>query len=200
MKISENKLVTVEYQLFVKDDNGSLELMEKTTSESPFRYLHGIGMMMSKFEELMEGKTEGENFEFSIAAQDAYGEFSEENVIDLPMHVFTADGKLDEERVFKGAIVPLVDSTGQRISAEIVAIGEDTVTVDLNHPLAGEELFFKGKIIDVHIPTEDELNSLTSCNCGSCNCDDSCCGNCDCDDNNCSICDCDDNDCGSCCQ
>ena len=178
MKISENKLVTAEYQLFVKNSNGSLELMEETTPEFPLRYLHGLGMMMPKFEELMEGKTQGENFEFAIAAADAYGEYSEENIIDLPMNVFTADGKLDEERVFEGAVVPLVDSTGQRINAEVVSVGENSITVDLNHPLAGEELHFKGKILGVHTPTEDELNSLTSCNCGSCNCEETDCGSC----------------------
>jgi len=178
MKISENKLVTADYQLFVKDSNGSLELMEETTPEFPLRYLHGFGMMIPKFEELMEGKMQGENFEFSIAAKDAYGEYSEENIIDLPMNAFTADGELDRERIFKGAVVPLVDNRGQRINAEIVSIGEDTVTVDLNHPLADEDLFFKGKILDIHTPTEEELHSLISCNCGSCACEDNDCGSC----------------------
>ena len=178
MKISENKLVTAAYQLFVKNANGSLELMEATTSELPLRYLHGLGMMMPKFEELMEGKMQGEDFEFSIAAADAYGEYSEENIIDLPMNVFTADGELDEERIFKGAVVPLVDSTGQRINAEVVAIDENSITVDLNHPLAGEGLFFKGRILDVRTPTEEELHSLTSCNCGSCNGSETDCGTC----------------------
>jgi len=178
MKISENKLVTADYQLFVKDANGSLELMEETTPEVPLRYLHGLGMMMPKFEELMEGKAQGEDFEFSIAAADAYGEYSEENIVDLPMDVFTADGKLDEERIFEGAVVPLVDTTGQRINAEVVSIGENSVTVDLNHPLAGEELHFKGKILDVHTPTEDELRLLTSCGCGGCSGSDNDCGSC----------------------
>ena len=178
MKISENKLVTAEYQLFVKNANGSLELMEETNPESPLRYLHGIGMMMPKFEELMEGKMQGENFEFSIAAEDAYGEYSEDNIIDLPKNVFTADGELDKERIFEGAVVPLVDSTGQRFNAEVVSIGEESVTVDLNHPLAGEDLHFKGKILDVHTPTEDELRSLTSCNCKSCNSEEADCGSC----------------------
>jgi len=178
MKISENKLVTAEYQLSVKDSNGSFELMEETTPESPLRYMHGIGMMIPKFEELMEGKAAGENFEFSIAAKDAYGEYSYENIVDLPMNIFAANGELDTERVYTGAIVPLIDGTGQRINAAIVSVDEDTVTVDLNHPLAGEELHFKGKILDVRTPTEEELNSLTPCNCDSCNPSETNCGTC----------------------
>ena len=188
MKISKNKLVTIEYQLFVKKSDGSLELMEETTSDFPFRYVHGIDMMLSKFEELIEGKTQGESFEIYIESKDAHGEYSDENIIDLPMHVFTSDGILDEDRVFKGAIIPLVDSNGQRISAEVVEIGLDTVTVNLNHPLAGEDLFFKGKVLDVHDPTEAELNSLISCNCGSCGCNETECGSCGCNENECGSC------------
>ncbi|MDR1544325.1 MAG: FKBP-type peptidyl-prolyl cis-trans isomerase [Prevotellaceae bacterium] len=178
MQISENKLVTLEYKLFVKNSNGIMELMEETTEENPLKYFHGIGMMMPKFEELIAGKNAGENFEFSIASADAYGEYSKENIIELPHSVFAEDGEIDRDRIFKGAVIPLIDSTGQRINADIVSVNENTVTVDLNHPLAGEDLFFKGKIIDVHFPTEEELQALTSCNCGSCNCSANGCGNC----------------------
>ncbi|MDR3328239.1 MAG: peptidylprolyl isomerase [Prevotellaceae bacterium] len=178
MKISENKLVTAEYKLYVKNSDGTLELMEETAIGNPLIYIHGTGTMMPKFEELMTGKKTDEDFEFSIACLDAYGEYSDENVIELPLNVFTTDGSLDSERFFEGAIVPLVDSTGQRINAEVVEIGQNSVTVDLNHPLAGEDLFFTGKILDVHEPSPAELQSLTSCNCGSCNCAENGCGNC----------------------
>jgi FKBP-type peptidyl-prolyl cis-trans isomerase SlyD len=178
MQVSDNKLVTVEYKLYVKNSDGSLELMEETTADNPLIYIHGTGTMMPKFEELMHGKNTDEKFEFSVACPDAYGEYSDENVLELPLDVFTADGSLDKERFFEGAIVPLVDSTGQRLNAEIVEIGQNSITVDLNHPLAGEDLFFTGKILDVHQPSEAELQSLTSCNCGSCNCAENGCGSC----------------------
>ncbi len=176
MKISDNKLVTLEYTLFVKNSDGSKELMEETTPENPLKYFHGLGMMMPKFEQNLFGKEQGETFEFEVASADAYGEYSDDNIIELPYNVFSEDGILDDDKVFKGAIIPLVDSTGQRINAEVVEIAENSVTVDLNHPLARENLFFKGKIIDVSIPTEEELQALTSCNCGSCNCGN--CGGC----------------------
>ncbi|MDR0829219.1 MAG: FKBP-type peptidyl-prolyl cis-trans isomerase [Prevotellaceae bacterium] len=176
MKISDNKLVTLEYQLFVQNSNGSKELMEETTAEKPLTYFHGLGMMMPKFEQNLFGREAGETFEFEVACADAYGEYSNDNIIELPYSVFSEDEVLDSDKVFKGAVVPLIDSTGQRINAEVVEIGKSSVTVDLNHPLAGEDLFFTGKIIDVHTPTEDELQALTSCNCGSCNCGN--CGGC----------------------
>jgi len=178
MKISKNQLVTAEYKLFVKEKDGSLALMEETTGDFPLRYLHGAGMMLPKFEEMLENKTPDEDFEFSIACQDAYGDYRKDDIVDLPLSIFTADGALDTEKIFAGAIVPLVDSTGQRINAEIVSVGEDAVTVDFNHPLAGEELFFKGKIIDVRTPTEEELQTLFGCGCDSCGCEGSDCGSC----------------------
>ena len=168
MQITENKLVTVQYELFVKNSNGSFELMEATTPEAPLKYMHGVGMMLPKFEEQLTGKSVGDKFEFLLAASDAYGERSDDNVIDLPLDVFTSDGTLDEERFFPGAIVPLVDTNGDRINAEIVKIATEAVTVDLNHPLAGEDLLFKVKVLDVHTPTDDELASLHSSCGGDC--------------------------------
>jgi FKBP-type peptidyl-prolyl cis-trans isomerase SlyD len=178
MQVSDNKLVTAQYQLYVKNSDGSLELMEETTPDAPLKYLHGIGMMMPKFEELMNGRKAGEKFEFSIDCADAHGKRSDDNIIELPISVFSQDGKLNENQYFRGAIVPLVDTTGQRIKAEILEIGEKGVSVDLNHPLAGEDLVFKVEIIDIHEPTDKELRSLTSCNCGSCNCSENGCGSC----------------------
>ena len=164
--IQNNDLVTVEYQLFVKNEDGSMELMEATTNDNPLRYFHGVGTMLPAFEREMEGKSAGDEFEFSIPCAEAYGEHTEDNLLDLPMSVFSSDGKLDEEKFFVGAIVPLVDSDGQRINAEIMEIGKDYIKVDLNHPLAGEDLYFKGKILDAHQPTEEEIQALNSSSCG----------------------------------
>lgn len=171
MKITENTLVTLDYQLHVKTEDGSMELMEETTEQQPLEYFHGMGMMLPKFEEFLEGKAAGDKFEFMITCEDAYGEASEENIIDLPRNVFEQDGELDTERIFEGAIVPLVDNEGQRINAEIVSIQEDVITVDLNHPLAGEDLYFSGKIREVTTPTEEELQAMMSGGCGGgCSC------------------------------
>ena len=180
MQISNNKLVTIEYKLYVKNNDGSLEIMEETSSEAPLKYIHGAGMMLPKFEEALDGRNVGDSFEFSIDSHDAYGERSDDNIIDLPMDVFTTDGNLDTERFFKGAIVPLVDANGDRINAEIVSIGETEVKVDFNHPLAGEDLVFKVRVLDVHTPTEEELHSMSSCSgCGGgCHHEESDCGGC----------------------
>jgi len=178
MEISENKLVTLDYKLFVKNEDGTMELMEETTADNPLVYIHGIGMMMPKFEELIAGNKLGDSFEFTILADDAYGQYSDDNVVDLPKTIFMQNGELNRERIFVGAIVPLVNASGDRISAEIVEIKDNEVRVDLNHPLAGEDLFFTGKVLDVHIPTESELSAMQGggCGCGGGSCSSEGCG------------------------
>lgn len=166
--------------------------MEETTPEQPLQYFHGMGMMLPKFEEQLEGLAEGDKFDFMIPVADAYGEYSDDDVIDLPKNIFLIDGKFDDEKVYAGAIVPLVDSEGSRLNAEVIEVKDETVTVDLNHPLAGEDLYFTGRIISVTQPTDEELHAMMhhgcggGCSCGSCGegCADGqcgeggCCGNC----------------------
>lgn len=168
MKITNNAVVNAEYELFVDGDNGELELMEKTTRENPLSFIFGVGMMLPKFEENLKDLKAGDSFEFSISSEEAYGKYNDEAVIELERKVFEVDGKMDEEMVFEGNMVPLMDSEGNRFQALVLSVTDTHVTVDLNHPLAGENLHFKGKVLDVREATEDELNTINSgCNgCG----------------------------------
>lgn len=177
MKITNNAVVNAEYELYVDGDDGTLELMEKATREQPLDFIFGVGMMLPEFEQNLKGLESGDSFEFSINCEDAYGEYDDEAVIELERAVFEVDGKLDEEFVFEGNVVPLIDSEGNRLQAQVVSVTDTHVTVDLNHPLAGENLHFKGKVIDVREASEEELNALFGCGgCSGChegNCDDS---------------------------
>ena len=181
MKITNNAVVNAEYELFVDGDNGELELMEKATHENPLNFIFGVGMMLPKFEQNLRNLESGESFDFSISSEDAYGEYDDEAVIELDRQVFEVDGKLDEEMVFEGNVVPLMDSDGNRLQAQVVSVTATHVTVDLNHPLAGENLHFKGKVLDVREASEEELNALFGggCGCGSGGCGS---GGCGCDD------------------
>ncbi len=176
MKITNNTTVNVEYELFVDGENGELELMERATTEHPLNFIFGVGMMLPNFEQNLHGLSAGESFDFQIPFQDAYGEYDNEGVIDLDREIFEIDGKLDEEIVFVGNIVPLMNSDGERLQAQVVEITDKEVTVDLNHPLAGENLHFVGKVISVNETTQEELDAVFGggCGCGSggCGCSD----------------------------
>lgn len=183
MKITANKSVSAAYELFVDGEKeGELELMEKATAEQPLSFIYGVGMMLPKFEENLFGMSAGDKFDFLINVEDAYGEYEDANVLDLDRSIFEIDGKLDEKVIFAGNVVPLMDSEGNRLNAQVVEVSASHVKVDLNHPLAGENLHFKGTVLEVREPSEKELSSLYGgggCGCGSGGCGS---GDCGCDD------------------
>ncbi|NDP22061.1 MAG: peptidylprolyl isomerase [Paludibacter sp.] len=184
MKITSNKTVLAEYELFVDGEKeGELELMEKATKEQPLNFIYGVGMMLPKFEENLFGMEAGSAFDFVINNEDAYGQYDDESVLDLDRAIFEIDGKLDEEMIFEGNVVPLMDNEGNRINAQIVSVNDTHVKVDLNHPLAGENLHFKGNVIEVREATEKELASLSGGGCSGCG--DGGCGEGDCNDDSC---------------
>ena len=199
MKITANNFVSAEYELFVNGENaGELELMEKATPEQPLTFIFGLGMMLPKFEENMFGLEEGQTFEFTINTEDAYGEYDDASVLDLDRSIFEVDGNLDAEVVFEGNVVPLMDNEGNRINAQVVEVTDKHVKVDLNHPLAGETLHFKGKVLEVREATEQELASLQGGGCGSggCGCGSGGCGSGSCGDGGCGSGSCGDGGCG----
>lgn len=201
MKITANKAVSAEYELYVDGEKeGELELMEKATNEQPLSFVYGVGMMLPKFEENIFGMQVGDKFDFTINTEDAYGMYDDESVLDLDRAIFEVDGKLDEEMIFEGNVVPLMDNEGNRVNAQVVTISDTHVKVDLNHPLAGENLHFKGSVLEVREATEKELSSLNGGGCGSCGCGDNGCGDGGCGDEGCG---CDDTEskqggCGGC--
>lgn len=174
MKITANKAVSAEYELYVDGENeGELELMEKATVEQPLSFVYGVGMMLPKFEENLFGMQVGDKFDFVINTEDAYGEYDDDSVIDLDKAIFEIDGKIDDEVIFEGNVVPLMDSEGNRVNAQVVSINDTHVKVDLNHPLAGENLHFKGSVLEVREASEKELAALmggggcgSGCGCG----------------------------------
>lgn len=183
MKVTNKKVVTLLYDLYVDGENGQDELIEKATTDAPLVYCHGEGMMLPAFEQHMEGLAIEDTFDFRIAYQDAYGEYDEEGVLTLEKKMFyNGDGEFDSERVYVGAIVPMNTVDGQVINAQIAEISEDKVTIDLNHPLAGENLHFVGKVLNIREVTEGELKALHHRGCGGgChgNCEGQCEGQCD---------------------
>ena len=198
MKITANKSVSAEYELYVDGEvEGELELMEKATAEQPLSFIYGIGMMLPKFEENIFGLAVGDTFDFVINNEDAYGPYEDENVLDLDRSIFEIDGKLDTEVVFEGNVVPLMDNEGHRINAQVVEVTDTHVKVDLNHPLAGETLHFKGSILEVREATEKELAALVGG--GGCGCGDGGCGSGSCGDGGCGSDSEDNGSCGSGC-
>lgn len=187
--IQKETVVTCVYDLFVDGENGKEELMERATAQHPLVYCQGEGMMLPKFEEAMSGLEKGAKFDFRIAYTDAYGEYDTDGVMELDKQLFfNGDGEFDSERVYVGAVVPMNTQDGQIVNAMIVEIKEDKVTIDLNHPLAGENLHFVGEVLDLRQATPAELEAIRHPHhCGHChgNCHGGECGNGECGNGEC---------------
>ena len=176
MKITPNKYVAVTYDLNVGEGD-ERELMEKATAEVPLKFIYGMGMMLPAFEEALKELEVGNSFDFSIAPADAYGEYKEENVLDLPKNIFEVDGKFDSEMIKEGNTVPMMDSEGHRMNGSVLEVKQDIVVMDFNHPLAGETLHFSGTVLEVREATAEEIAQFTSMAEGGCECGD-CGGDC----------------------
>ena len=168
MKISDDKMVSLIYELTV-DEDGQKELMEKATPEQPLTFIFGMGMMLEAFEQNVAGLEVGDKFSFTLSPEEAYGDYFEEHVTELPKTIFEVDGKFDSERIVEGETLPMMDTSGNRFMGSVLEVKADVVVMDFNHPLAGETLHFEGEVIDVHEATTQEIAALTQPEgCSSC--------------------------------
>jgi FKBP-type peptidyl-prolyl cis-trans isomerase SlyD len=178
MENQNNRFLSVSYSLYVNGEKGK-ELTEKTTAGKPFQFISGFGIALDAFEQQLIGLEPGATFDFELSKEQAYGEYFPERVLDLDREIFSINGKFDGEHIYPEAIIPLQNEEGSRFYGRVVEVGQEKVKVDLNHPLAGETLYFKGEVLENREATDEEIKHLMkqlTGGCG-CNCDD-CGGGC----------------------
>ncbi len=186
MVIEDRKFVAVSYDLYVEGEDGKPELWESAPAAAPLKFTCGLGMMLEKFEDNLRGLKLGDSFDFTIPCAEAYGDYVEALVLDLDREIFMTDGEFDHEHVQEGKIVEMINADGQRVNGIVLEIGKSKVKVDFNHPLAGENLNFKGKVLELRDATEEEIAVVLNphrCGggCGSCGgCGGGSCGEGDC--------------------
>jgi FKBP-type peptidyl-prolyl cis-trans isomerase SlyD len=150
MRVQTGRVVLLDY--LVKVTSG--QVVEASSPKGPIEYLHGAGQILPALERALEGLGEGEQASFSIAPDDAYGERNEENVVSLPRGLFPEDVKLEP-----GVCLYARASEGESHPITVREVKDDLVTVDLNHPLAGERLYFEVKICGVRPAGVQEIFS-----------------------------------------
>lgn len=158
MKVTQNTVVALTYELKVNDDAGNKQLVEKVDVSQPMVILFGNSGLPEKFENALEGKEPGESFTVEISFDDAYGEYEEEGVVKLPFDVFNVDGKFNIEDFPVGSSVPMSDQDGNMMNGRVLEHAADGLVMDFNHPLAGYDLFFEGKVEEVRLATEEEMD------------------------------------------
>lgn len=177
-----HKYVTVAYELFTDNEKGIHELVEKAPTEHPFQFISGMGFALDSFENKILALAEGETFDFVLKQDEAYGPYLQEHVIELPKDTFKVNGKFDKDMVYPGAVLPLVNADGVRFNGLVLEVKDDVVVIDLNHPLSGKDLHFKGQVVTMRDATDDEIKELANMmsgegGCGGCG-EDGCHGDC----------------------
>ena len=168
MKIEKNKLVSIIYELRENDSEG--RVIETLDSERPLRFLYGTGKLLPEFEANLVSLENGDRFSFRLDSEKAYGERTEDMIVNVPINVFETDGKLNEDICRVGNNVPMMDSEGNPLEGTIIEITAESVRMDFNHPMAGVNLFFTGQVVEVRDATEHELLGHTH-SCSSCGTD-----------------------------
>lgn len=183
MKIGENTFVSLSYALNV---NG--EVVDSTTAENPLQFVYGAGYLLPKFEENITGLSVGDSFEFTLTAADGYGEVMAEALVELPKSVFMIDGAVEDGLLELGNQIPMSTQDGQRLLGVVKILTDEMVTMDFNHPMAGQTLNFSGTIVGVREATDEDMMhgqvAGEGCGCG-CSCEDGGCEDGDCGDKDC---------------
>ena len=145
--VQKNVVVSMEYTLHV--DN---EEIDSSKGQDPLQFLVGHGNIISGLEQEMIGMKVGESKDVTVQPTAAYGEFDEEAFMQVPRDQFPKDMPLEE-----GLELTVRDDSGQSRYARVDEIEGDVVTLNFNHPLAGDELHFNVKVIGLREPTAEEL-------------------------------------------
>jgi FKBP-type peptidyl-prolyl cis-trans isomerase SlyD len=155
MKVGKNKVVTLTYKLQENNENG--KILQEVDENRPFVHLFGVGTLLPAFEANLNNLEPEESFQFAIGAADAYGIKSDEAIIELDKSIFEIDGVIDENLLFVGNKIVMQDQNGNPIEGIVLEIRDSNVLMDFNHPLAGQDIYFSGKILDVRDATAEEL-------------------------------------------
>jgi FKBP-type peptidyl-prolyl cis-trans isomerase SlyD len=158
--VVQDMVVSLEYSLTVDD-----QIIDSSDGYGPLQFIQGHRNIIPGLEKELFGMQIGETREVVVQPADGYGDYDASAFVDIPKEQFPANFDFGI-----GKTIRLSDPQGRLINANITEIGESDVKLDLNHPLAGKELYFKATVVDLRMATDDELAAgrLGGGGCASC--------------------------------
>jgi len=150
MRVTPDTVVTMHYTL--KNENGDI-LDQSNEERGPLAILQGHGNIIPGLEEQLLGKMKGEEFTAVVEPDKGYGEYQDNMVQVVPLSGFKGEG---DEKLSQGMQVQVETNQGPAV-ATVTLIKDEDVTLDLNHPLAGETLHFEIEVVDVRAAEEEEI-------------------------------------------
>ena len=162
---AENSVVGIEYEL---KEKGGDTVIDSNKGGAPLEFVMGKGRIIPGLEKELVGMKEGESKTITVPAAEAYGEYNEEAVQTLPREQFEG---IDLQ---KGMTLYGQGANGETIQVTVKDFDDKSVTIDMNHPLAGKDLVFDVTVKSVREATEDEAATGEvgggHCTDGSCGC------------------------------
>ena len=149
MTVTKDRVVSINYTL--KDDDG--QVLDSSEGREPLAFIQGIGAIIPGLEQALEGREQGENLAVSLTPEEAYGEYNDELIVSVPKDRFP-----EPEQLEVGGQVQAQTADGGVQILTVAEIGEEDVSLDANHPLAGQGLHFHVSIEEVREATQEELD------------------------------------------
>ncbi len=143
--IDNGVVATIHYTL--KNDDG--EVLDTSDGGEPISYLQGYGNIVRGLEAALQGKGPGDNLEIVVEPGDGYGEADEDSQRALPLSAFP-------EGIEAGMQLLAEGDDGEVVPIWILGIEDETVFIDMSHPLAGERLHFNVEVVELRAATADE--------------------------------------------
>ena len=147
MKVTKHRVVTIDYTL--KDSEG--EVLDTSEGEEPLQYIHGTDTLVPGLERRLEGTSPGDEIAVTVEPADGYGLRDDELVVSMPRERFS---EIDDLSV--GMQLEARNDEGPQLIT-VTEIGDEAVTVDANHPLAGAVLHFDVSVREVRQATSEEI-------------------------------------------
>ena len=148
LKVADGQVIVMEYTLQVDG-----EIIDTSAGHGPIEFIQGLGNIVPGLEKNLYGMAVGESKDVVVAAVDGYGEMDSQAYMEVPRDQFPEDIPMET-----GTQIELHDESGQPMVARIDQVGDTTVRLDFNHPLAGKELHFAVKIAGLRPATDEELD------------------------------------------
>ncbi len=140
----------VQFNYVLTDDDGAI--IDKSPEGQPLAYLHGHRNIIPGLEKQLEGKTVGDKLVATVAPEEAYGEFDDAAVQEVPRENFQGVDNIQVGMQFQSQT-----DDGHVMLVTVRDVQDDKVIVDANHPLAGKTLHFDVEIVDVRPATKEEI-------------------------------------------
>ena len=148
MQVANNTVVVIDYTL----TNDAGEVVDSSKGGEPLAYIHGIGQIIPGLENALEGKQAGDDVSVTVAPADGYGDYNEGLIQVVPRDMFQGVDTVEPGMQFHA-------QTNEGLQTiTVTRVEGDDVTIDGNHPLAGQNLNFEVSIRDVREATPEELD------------------------------------------